>query len=373
MMKSPTVAKRTVPWSQPLIGEAEQEAAIRVIRSGWMAQGKETAAFEEEIAQICEAKHAVVVNNGTSALITALLASGIGKGDEVLVPTFTFIATVNAVMAVGAQPVLVDCDPQTFNVTADLLKSKITRKTKAILFVDVYGMPCDIESIQDLAKLYDLTLIEDAAEAIGARYRGRPVGSYPHLTVLSFHMAKLVSTVEGGAVLTGDDQLASSLRQIRNQGQGGKYHYVTLGYNFRMTDIQAAIGREQLRRLPAILEHRQRLINEYKVGLEGFVQFQEIPEDVNVHPHMIFAVLLRDRKMRDRVNRYLNDHGIDTRICWVPAQEQPYHREIFLPQGTFPASETIAERNLSLPLGNALTREDVQYVVQIFREAMEGK
>ncbi len=359
-----------VPWSPPLFEEADLESAIQVIRSCWMTQGKQTAAFEEETAALCGSKYAVAVCNGTAALMAALLACEIGPGDEVLVPTMTFIATVNSVIAVGAKPILVDCDPRTLNVTPELLQSKLTPKTKAILFVDVYGMPCDIDGIAAFAKKHNLRLIEDGAQAIGAGYKGKPVGSFGHLTIISFHMAKLVPTVEGGCILTDDENLAVRMKQIRNHGMAGQYQFVAFGLNLRITDIQSAMGRSQLKKLAKMLELRQALVDQYQDGLKGLVEFQHVPDYVTTHPHMIFSVFLKDRAQRDRVNAYVKEHGVDTRICWTPTHLQPYHKTLLADQGAFPNAEKLGERGLSLPLGNALTPEEVAYAVRITKEAL---
>ena len=361
---------RKVAWSVPLIESEEQEAAIRVIRSGWMTQGKETEWFEKELSQAFNVKHVIVVNNGTSALIASLLACGIGRGDEVLVPTMTFVATVNVLLMLGAKPILVDCDPKTLNVTPEILKSKLTARTKAFVFVDVYGMPCDIEALEAFAREHGLILIEDAAQAIGAGYRGRPIGSFSHPVAGSFHMAKLIAAAEGGCVMVQDDELALKLRRIRNHGMARQYEFVTFGLNLRITDVQSATGRVQLRKLPRMLEHRERLVQQYKQGLRGLVEFQEIPSYVTTHPHMIFSVFFSDRKVRDEVNAHLNQQGIDTRICFPPVHKQPYHQPLFADQGPFPNAEDRAERVLSLPMGNGLTSEDVDYVVQTLKEAL---
>ncbi len=363
---------RKVHWSPPLLEADDQEAAIQVIRSGWMTQNKQTEAFEKELAAVCGAKHAVVVNNGTSALIAALIAAGIKAGDEVLVPTLTFIATVNSVLLIGAKPILVDCDAKTLNMCLEDLERKITPKTKAILFVDVYGMPNDIEALQKISAKHGITLIEDAAESIGASYKGKSFASFSHLSILSFHMAKLVPTVEGGCVFTQDDETATYLKRIRNHGGAAQYQFVTFGLNLRITDIQSAIGRNQLKKLPAILSHRQKLVGMYKDALKGLVTFQEIPSYVTSHPHMIFAFFLKDKATRDKLNTYLNQNGVDTRICWPPIHRQPYHQPLFADQGPFPNSDSLSERNLSLPLGNALTEDEVQYVIQVTKEGLRN-
>lgn len=371
-MPNPSVSTRKIHWSPPLLEQDDQEAAIAVIKSGWMTQGKNTEAFEKEIAEVCGAKHAVVVNNGTSALITALLVSGIKPDDEVLAPTYTFIATINAILAVGAKPILVDCDRMTLNITPDLLKAKLTKRTKAILFVDVFGMPCDYEALQAFADAHKLILIEDGAQALGATYRNKPIGSFAHTAIMSFHMAKLVSTVEGGCVLTQNDEVATAIHRIRNHGMAGQYHYVVFGLNLRITDIQSAIGRSQLKKLPRILAHRTNLVQKYKDQLGDIVCFQEIPSYVTQHPHMIFSIMLKNLRQRDELNKHLNQNGVDTRICWVPTHKQPYHQPLFALQGAFPNSEWIAERTLSLPLGNALVEEEVDYVISVAKEGLRS-
>lgn len=354
---------RRVPWSPPALEKEEQEAAIRVIKSGWMTQGKETEAFEKEIAYYIETKHAIVVNNGTAALITSLIASGIGKDDEVIVPSLTFIASINAIMAVGAEPVLVDSDVNTFNITPEIVRDKITNKTKAIMAVDVAGMPVDLDSFQDLAKKRRLILIEDAAEAAGAEYKNKKVGSFNHLTILSFHMAKTLTTIEGGCILTNDDKLARVCRMVRNHGMQARYDYACFGLNFRITDVQSAIGRAQLRKLNYYLDKRNEFAERYKKSLQN-VKFQQIPNYVTKHPWMLFGVLV-DKRIRNDLVRYLNKNGVDTRVCWLPTHKQVYHSKIFS-NIALPNSEEIASKIINLPMGNGLIKEDVDYVINVF-------
>ena len=360
--------QRNVSWSPPAIGEEEKKAAIAVVNSGWMTQGKKTEEFEKKLADYIGCKHAVVVNSGTSALITAMIAHGIGRGDEVLVPTLTFIASVNAISAVGATPVLVDSDLETFNTTPELMKEKITGKTKAIMPVDVAGMPIDIDSFKDFAEDNDLILVEDAAEAVGAKYKHKKIGSFDHTSILSFHMAKLMSTIEGGCLTTNDDAVAEKCKMIRNHGMQGRYDYAVFGLNSRITDIQSAIGLEQLKKLDRHLELRNKLAKQYMDGLKGLVEFQQIPDYVTLHPWMIFGVLTEAKK-RDAINKLLNDNGIGTRICWLPAHKQAYHSKLF--KGSYPNAEQIASRIINPPMGNALAKEDVDYVIEKFKEALK--
>ena len=231
-------------------------------------------------------------------------------------------------------------------------------------------MPCDIDELRVFAEKRKLILIEDAAEAMGAVYNGKPIGSFNHTAIISFHMAKLTPAVEGGCLLTQDDELAARMKQIRNHGMATQYHYICFGLNFRITDIQSAIGRSQLAKLSKTVALRQSLVRQYKDGLLGLVEFQEEPTYVTTHPYMIFSILLPDQVMRDRVNAFLKDHGIDTRVCWVPVHQQPYHKTLSAAQGAFPNADRIAERTLSLPLGNALSSSEVAEVIDAVKQAL---
>lgn len=357
-----------IPWSPPNVGYEEMLAAKKVIDSGWWTQGKTTKQFEEDLAKKIGCKHAIVVNNGTSALIAALLAHGVGPGDEVIVPTYTFIATINAVLAVGAKPVLVDCDKSTFNTTPELVAEKITKKTKAIMPVDVAGMPVDIDAFSDLAKDKEVVFIQDSAESIGARYKGRNLGSFDHTSAFSFHMAKLVTTTEGGCILTNDEETAKKIAMIRNHGMEGKYDHASFGLNFRITDIQSAIGREQLKKLDDNIILRNKLANMYKEGLSDLVEFQNVPPCVTTHPYMLFGVLV-DKEKRDHIIAKLNQNGVDTRICWPPVHHQRYHKHLF--EGTYPSADHLGTSIINLPMGNGLQQEHVRYVIETLRRIMK--
>ena len=362
---------RHVPWSFPDFGDEEKEAACRVIDSGLLTQGNETKKFEKDIVDYIGCKNAVVVNNGTSALVAAMLAHGIGQGDEVIVPTFTFIASINSILAVGATPVLVDCDAKTFNTTPDFMKDSITNKTKAIVPVDVCGMPVDIDAFTEFAENNNLIIIEDAAEGIGAEYKKKKIGSgsFGHTVIFSFHMAKAITTIEGGCIIA-DDKIAKICSMIRNHGMEKKYDHKYFGLNFRITDVQSAIGRVQLKKINKYINRRNKIVEIYKDGLGEIVEYQHIPNYVSVHPNMIFGVLA-DKKKRDKIISYLNANGIDTRICWLPAHMQQYHSKMF--NGKYPNSESIASRIINLPIGNMLEDDDINYVVDILKKSLFPK
>jgi len=370
--------KQKISWSPPDFGEDEKEAAIAVINSGWITQGKETEAFERELESYTGAKHAVVVNNGTSALIASLLAHNIGPGDEVIVPSLTFIATVNSVIAVGAKPVLADSDINTWNLTPELAEKKITKKTRAVIPVDAGGMPVDIGGFTALAKKHSLILIEDAAEALGSRYKGESIGSFGHTSIVSFHIAKSVATAEGGAILTNDGEIAAKLRRIRNHGMSAPYNasknihydYVDFGLNFRITDIQSAIGRSQLKKLDTLIQKRKKIVDYYKSELKEYVKFQSIPDYVTLHPYLFFGITAKDEQERNALAKHLLENGVDIRICWLPAHKQPYHSKLF-PNENLPNSEALSKTQITLPLGNGLPMEQAEYVAKTVKSFFE--
>jgi len=359
-----------ISWAPPKIEKEEHDYAIKVIKSNWMTQGKITELLEKKLCQKLNAKHAIVTNNGTSSLICALLAHGIKPGDEVLVPSFTFVATVNSILAVGAKPVLVDSDPMTFNTDVKFLKQKISKKTRAVMPVDVSGMPVDIDKIKEFAERNNLILIEDAAEAIGAKYKKRNLGSFGHSTVFSFHMAKVISGIEGGCILTNNSQIAYKLRAIRSHGSVGQYNCKFFGLNFRISDIHSAIIIKQLKKLDKFLEHRQNLVKLYKEELSNFVTFQSIPSFVTLHPFMLFSILIKP-KLRNKLNKFLNQKGIETRICWPPVHIQPFHSNLFRNQ-KLPNSEKIFSQIINLPMGNGLSEKDVLYVTTLLKKSLKS-
>jgi perosamine synthetase len=364
-----------IPWTRPDFGEEEKKAAIDVIKSGWVTQGKITKKFEEELENYIGAKDVTVVNNGTTALMTALLAHNIKKGDEVIVPPLTFVATVNTVLAMGATPVLADSDPELWNTTPELVEEKITDKTKAIMPVDVGGMSIDVDGFEKLAKDNDITLIEDAAAAPGGEYKGKKSGSFNHTSTFSFHIAKSIQTIEGGCVLTPDEEFGEKCKSIRNHGMSAPYNaklnlhydYINLGLNFRITDVQSAIGLAQLKKVDKQVEHRNNLVKIYKEELADF-DFQKVPSYVTKHPYLFFGIMLKDR---DSLAKYLIKNDIDIRICWLPAHMQSYHKNIF--NVSLPGAEKIANTALELPLGGC-TEEEVSEVIKAIKKwSKDGK
>lgn len=367
-----------VPWSIVDFGPQEKKAVYRVIKTGWLTQSRETELFEDELKKYLGASHAIVTNSGTSALIASLFVNGVSYGDEVIVPAYTFIATINSIIAVGAVPVLADCEYDTWNLSPKEAGKLITKKTKAIMPVDIAGMPIDVDGFRRLCKQYHLALIEDAAQAIGAQYNGQKTGSFGHTTVFSFHMAKVITTVEGGCVVTNDARIAESVRRIRNHGKsemyqsrkhGTEYHYDGFGLNLRTNDILSAIGRVQLRKINKFLAHRHKLANFYRKNLANLCEFQKIPDYVSVHPNMIFPILVNNKK-RDLINRKLFESGVGTRITWLPANKQKWHRNNFK-QAKLPNTLEIASRVIAIPIGNKIRLSQAKYVVDVLKKLLK--
>lgn len=366
---------RKVAWSTPDIGAAEKQAVDAVLDSGWLGMGPKTKAFEAALTAYTGAQHSIVVNNGTSALLTAYLAHGIRPGDEVLLPTYTFVATVSSAIALGVQPVMVDADPHTFNVGPKEFEAALAKhpKAKAIVCVDVAGLPCDLDAIRAFAEKHHLILIEDAAEAFGAAYKGTRVGNYDHTTIFSFHIAKQVTTIEGGALQTNRPEIAEKSRLIRSHGEGKeKYIHVDLGLNFRPTDLQSAFGLVQLAKADQFLDHRQALADIYMRELKGHLTFQTVPEYATRPTWMIFLALAQDKKERDALNSHLNTNGVDTRIAWPPVHQQPYYKARYGPVDC-PVADHLYERVVSLPIGNATTPDEIHQVVKVVRAFYDGK
>ncbi|MGI0052942.1 MAG: DegT/DnrJ/EryC1/StrS family aminotransferase [Thermoplasmata archaeon] len=354
-----------VPWSRPDVAAAETRAIAGVLKSGWLGMGPVTEAAEAAIARFLGARHCVFVNNGTSALLAAYLAAGWGPGDEILVPTYTFIATVSAMVVLGCRPVLIDCDPATMNVDPEEVRRVAAEhpKAKGLVIVDVAGLSCDLDALGEIAQERQLTLVEDAAEAFGGTYRGGYLGARRHATIFSYHIAKQVTAVEGGAIVTQDGRIARACRQLRSHGEGRqKYIHPELGLNLRPTDINSAIALAQVRRTGTFLRRHRDHARRYREGLARFLNFQSVPEYATDPTWMVFQVLAHDRKTRDRLEAHLLKRGVQTRRAFPPMHQQPYLRRRFS-FGKYPHADWVYDRVLSLPMGNGIRTEEIDYVI----------
>lgn len=343
----------------PIIGEEEKQAVIAVLESGHLAQGPMVREFEERFAAQCGVKHAVATSSGTTALHLALLAHGIRPGDEVITTPFTFIASANAILFVGAKPVFVDIEEESFNINPTLIEEKITPRTRAILPVHLYGNPCEIEAMMAIADAHGLVIIEDACQAHGASINGRQVGSFG-TGCFSFYPTKNITSGEGGMVTTHDDGIAERVRMLRDHGMRRKYYHDLLGYNFRMTDIQAAIGLAQLGKIENFTHRRIANANYYGAHLENVI----IPQVREGTRHVFHLYTIRVAARRDRFAPLLQEKGIQVGTYYpLPIHRQPMYRELGY-SDSLPVAERASQQVISLPVHPALTSADLERIVE---------
>ena len=347
-----------IPITRPLVGDEEVAAAAAVIRSGWLTQGERVQEFEQAIASYVGSAFAVATSSGTAALHLALVAAGVRPGDEVICPSLSFIATANAIVHVGAMPVFVDIDPSTLNIDADAVERSLSAKTACIMPVDQLGLAADIDAITALARRYNLPVVEDAAPALGAAVGGRRVGSLSTLTCFSFHPRKAITTGEGGMITTANRQMAERLRSLRSHGASTSdlarhaaaspevEEYGEVGFNYRMTDIQAAVGLVQFGRLDGILAERRRLGLRYNDLLQGVVT---TPGEAPGHTFQSYSVRLPEPSLRPVVMKHLAERGIASRRGVMAIHLEPAYRARF-PSLCLPQTELAAAATLLLPL-----------------------
>ncbi|MDY6876459.1 MAG: DegT/DnrJ/EryC1/StrS family aminotransferase [Chloroflexota bacterium] len=347
-----------IPIARPQLGEEEKAAVLAVLDSGMLAQGQRVAEFEAHFAELCGVKHAVSATSGTAALWLALLAHGIGPGDEVITTPFSFIASSNCILYVGAQPVFVDIEPDTYLIDAAAIEAKITAHTRAILPVHLYGQPCDMAAIMEIAGRHNLFVIEDSCQAHGATFEGQPVGSFG-TGCFSFYPTKNMTTGEGGIVTTNDENLAERLRLLRNHGQSRRYQHDILGYHFRTTDIQAAIGLVQLEKLPAWNEQRianARYLSERLSGVQ-------VPIVRPGRSHVFHQYAIRVPAGRQPLQDHLQKRGIGTAIHYPrPIHHQPVYQSLGY-DNVLPQAEAASREILSLPIHPALSQSDRERIV----------
>ena len=371
------VRSSMLPYAHQQITDEDVDAVAAALRSDWLTTGPRVPEFEGALAGVTGARHAVAFSSGTSALHGATAAAGLGPGDEAITTPMTFAATANAVLYVGAEVRFADVHARSLLIDPELVARQVTPRTKAILPVDYSGQPADYDALREVAVAAPngpLRIIADAAHSLGATWRRRPVGTLADLTVLSFHPAKIITTGEGGAVLTDDDELAASLRRFRNHGISSElrartdwtYAMVDLGFNYRLTDIGAALGTSQMERLEAFLARRRRLASSYLERLSGHdaLDVPEIHPDADPAWHYMFVQLRLDRLSVDRgaVYRALRAEGIGVNVHYIPVHQHPFYRERF-PGLSLPVAEAAYERLLTLPLHAGMDESDVDDVV----------
>jgi perosamine synthetase len=371
-------SRMSIPITKPLLGESEELAVLQVLRSGWLVQGPKVADFENDVAAYVGVRHAVATSSCTTALHLALVLHGIGPGDEVIVPSFTFIATANAVLYTGATPVFADIDPRTYNLAPDSVEAAITPRTKAIMPVHQIGLAADMNRLMAIARHHRLVIIEDAAPAIGATYKGRRVGGLGNPTCLSFHPRKVITTGEGGMLLTDDAAVAARARTLRAHGMSvsdlvrhladrvvlEEYH--ELGYNYRMTDLQAAIGIEQIKRLDVMIERRREIAGRYAEALAN-IDGLKLPFTSLDTPHTYQSYLIELAPglglSREDLMQELLAAGIATRRGVMAIHMEPYYR-LRYPGLRLPATESATRHSLLLPIYAMMTDLEQEYVIE---------
>ena len=366
-----------IPVAQPVLDGRETEYVMECMQTSWISSnGRFITLFEQAFADYCGVKHAIATNNGTTALHVALVSLGVGAGDEVIVPSLTYIATANTVKYCNATPVLVDNDPVTFNIDPADIEAAITPRTKGIIPVHLYGHPADMDAINAVAKKHGLFVLEDAAEAAGASYKGRKTGGLGDVATFSFFGNKIITTGEGGMVSTDDDALAARIRLLRGQGMDPerRYWFPVIGYNYRMTNIQAAIGLGQLERIEHHLEQRRRVAAAYRARLAPLEDRLVLPVSENwaEHVYWMYTVVLRDNvaKSRDQVMADLDAENIETRPVFYPMHVLPPYEDLNRPAG-FPHADRCAERGINLPTFGTLTEDEIERVAAALERSLD--
>ena len=365
-----------IPINIPILGKEEKDAAMAVLDSGILTNasyegGKYVKEFEAKLAKKVKVKHALAVNSGTAALHTSLVAYGIGLGDEVIVPAFTFEATANVVLASGAKPIFADIRAD-YNIDPGDVRRKITKKTKAIIPVDVYGYPSDLDEVREVADRHSLRVIEDAAESLGAEYHGRPAGKTDHAGCFSLYATKVITSGEGGAITTDDDEFADAVRLVRNHGMRAGYDTAVLGFNYRMPEMQAAIASVQMDRLDGYVKARRknaRALTERVSRVKG-VELTQGASDRS-HVWYLYTVLLS--KKRAEVMKRLRDKGIGAAAYWeTPVNRMPLYVKLGYSELKLPVAYKAAAGVLSLPVHPGVGPDEIEYIGEQFAAAVKG-
>ena len=365
------VITRNIPIACPQFQGNELKYVKECLETTWISSiGRFIPQFEHEFARFCDSNHAISANSGTSALHLALLGMGVQPDDEILIPTLTFVATANAVKYCGARPILIDVEPRTMNIDPQRIEEKITPRTRGMIVVHLYGHPANMDPILEIAKRRGLFVIEDAAEAHGALYNGRKVGGLADIGTFSFFGNKIMTTGEGGMVTVGNEDLRDRIQLFRGQGMdpNRRYWFPQVGYNYRMTNIQAAIGLAQLEQIDSHLACYRQVAEWYRRYLVPLADFITLPfeEPWAHHVYWMFNVILRPkvRIERDQFMAMLSEQGIETRPVFYPMHVMPPFRDT---QSSYPVADALAQNGISLPTHVALTEEDVSYVADRIR------
>ncbi len=368
-------ANSFIPYGRQLIDEDDIEAVVEVLRSDWLTTGPKVAEFEKAVCRFTGVSYGVAVSSGTAALHAAMYAIGIKPGDEVIVPAMTFAATANCVVYMGGRPVFADVEADTLLVDPSQVEGLITSKTKAIIAVDYAGQPCDYDALQQIADRQNLALVADACHSLGAKYKGRSVGTLADMTVFSFHPVKHITTGEGGMVVSDSQELATRIRKFRNHGINAdhrqreaqatfQYDMEVLGYNYRISDLQCALGISQLRKLPGWPARRRQIAKKYDLllgGLEGVEPLQQHKDVLNAYH--LYVIKLAKKIDRDAVFQVMRKNNIGVNVHYKPVYLNSYYQQHGYATGQCPVAENAYQQILSLPMHAGLTDSQVERVV----------
>lgn len=364
--------RKFIPYGHQFIDRSDIKAVLDVLKSDWLTQGPMAEKFEKAVAKYCGAKYGVVFSSGTSALYCAYRVAEIKQGDEVITSPLTFSATSNMLAMLGAKPVFADIENDTLNINPELVEGLITSKTKAIVAIDFSGHPADYDKILKIARKNNLLLIEDACHALGAEYKGKKIGGFADMTILSFHPVKHITTGEGGMVLTNNKNFYEKLKIIRNHGikkrpeMGGWYYEISEpSFNFRMTDFQCALGLSQIKKINKFLKKRKEIAKKYQKQLAG-IKWLKLPVEENYAKSAWHLYPIRISKDRKKFFDYLTKNGIGAQVHYMPLHLHPFYQKKFnYKKGDFPVAEKYYEEAVSLPIFYSLTKNDFEKVIKI--------
>jgi len=372
-----------VPLSSPDIVEKDIEAVVGVMKTRFLSIGPKVVEFEKKMSEYAGVKFAVAVNSGTSALHLIIRGMDIKEGDKVLTTPFSFISSSNCILFEKAEPLFVDIDDKTLNMDVEKTREKLKnlsseelKKIKAMLVVDSFGQPADWDGFSELGEQYNLRLIEDSAESLGAEYKGKKAGSLGEAGVFAFYPNKQITTGEGGILVTGNEELAGLARSMRNQGRGESGEWLDherLGYNFRMDELSAALGCAQMERIEEILDKRERVAKMYYEKLEDVdeIQVPYIASYINKMSWFVYVIRLQRGINRNKVIRFLRDNGVECKPYFTPIHLQPFYKKMFgFKVGDFPITEDVSGRTIALPFFNNLQEEEIEYVVEKLKKSI---
>ena len=380
--------RHSIPYGRQWIDEEDIEAVVKVLRSDWLTTGPKVGEFEKEFARFTGAREAVAVSSGTAALHSIMHAIGVSPGDEVIVPPITFVATANAVVFQGGKPVFADVDPETLLIDPEEIKTKITPRTKAIIAVDYAGQPCNYDALRAIADRYGIILIADACHSLGARYKGQNAGTLADITAFSFHPVKHITTGEGGMVTTNITKLADKIRIFRNHGidsdhrrriEQGTWYYemVDIGYNYRITDFQCALGLSQLRKLSEWLSRRQKIAQQYNKAFSGLSGIRPLTlAQEAYHSYHLYVLNCYQNGLstiREELFAKLREECIGANVHYIPVHLHPYYQKHFCYQkGDYPKAEKAYEQIISIPIFPRMSDIDVRVVIDAITEVAEA-